>query len=63
MDDLVNRIGNLAKITQALSGEAAHWYSVEVEAILEVQSRDSRRIEKCLDGMLDFCFDDAVLAL
>jgi len=38
-------------------------YSSEVEAILKTQSRDSRRIERCLDGMLDFCFDDGVLVL
>jgi len=63
MDDLVNRIGKLAKITQKLSREAAHPYSAEVDAILKAQSRDSRRIERCLDGMLDFCFDDEMLAL
>jgi hypothetical protein len=38
-------------------------YAAEVEAILKAQSRDSRRIERCLDGMLDFCFDDGVLVL
>jgi len=36
-------------------------YSAEVEAILKEQSRDSRRIERCLDGMLDFCFDNGML--
>jgi len=38
-------------------------YSAEVEAILRAQSRDSSRIEGCLDGMLDFCCDDEMLAL
>lgn len=38
-------------------------YSTEVDAILKTQCRDSRRIEHCLDGMLDFCFDDGMLAL
>lgn len=62
-DDLVNRIGELAKVRHKLGRDAAKQYSLEVEAILKAQSRDSRRIERCLDGMLDFCFDDDVLAL
>lgn len=62
-DDLVNRIGGLAMVIQELAREAAHQYSAEVEAILKVQSRDPRRIERCLDGMLDFGFDDGVLVL
>jgi hypothetical protein len=62
-NDLVNRIGELAKVTHELAREAAHQYSAEVEAILKAQSRDSGRIERCLDGMLDFCFDDGMLML
>jgi hypothetical protein len=46
-DDLVKQIGALAKGAQKL----------------REQSRDSRRIERCLDGMLDFCFDDEMLVL
>jgi len=62
-DDLVKRIGELARDAQRLAREAVQQYSAEVEAILKAQSRDSRRIERCLDGMLDFCFDDGVLVL
>jgi len=62
-DDLVQSIGELAKDAQRLAREAVQQYSAEVEAILKAQSRDSRRIERCLDGMLDFCFDDEVLVL
>ena len=63
MDNLVHSIGELAGVAQKLACEAAQQYSVEVEAILKAQSRDSRRIERCLDGMLDFCFDDDMLVL
>jgi hypothetical protein len=63
IDDFVKRIGELAKGTQKLAGVAVQQYSIEVEAILKAQSRDSRRIERCLDGMLGFCFDDEMLAL
>lgn len=62
-DDFVKRIGKLAKVTRHLAREAVQQYSTEVEAILKTQSRDSRRIERCLDGMLDFCFDGEALVL
>jgi len=62
-DDLVQRIGELAKDTQILAHQAVQQYSAEVEVILKMQSRDSQRIERCLDGMLDFCFDDGMLGL
>jgi hypothetical protein len=63
MDNLVQRIGELAGDVRRLAREAAQQYSAEVEVILKAQSRDSRRIERCLDGMLGFCFDDGVLML
>jgi len=62
-DDLVQSIGELAKDAQRLAREAVQQYSAEVEAILKAQSRDSGRIERCLDGMLDFCFDTGMLSL
>jgi len=57
-DDLIQRLGELAIGAQKLAHLAVQQYSAEVEAILKVQSRDSGSIERCLDGMLDFCFDD-----
>ena len=63
MDDLVKCIGELAGDAQQIARRAAQQYSAEVEAIQEVQSRDPHRIERCLDGMLDFCFDSEMLAL
>jgi hypothetical protein len=62
-DDLVKRIAEFVKGSQKLAREAVPLYSAEVEAILKEQSRDSGRIERCLDGMLDFCFDDEMLVL
>ena len=62
-DDLVRSIRALAKDAQKLARVAVQQYSAEVEAILKAQSSDSRRIERCLDGMLDFCFDDEMLVL
>ena len=62
-DELVKRIGELAKESQKLARVAVQQYSAEVEAILKAQRRDSMRIERCLDGMLDFGFDDGMVML
>jgi hypothetical protein len=62
-DDLIQRIGELAEDAQKLAYQAVQQYSAEVEDILQGQVHDSQRIEKCLDGMLDFCFDPGMLYL
>ncbi|MEW6076468.1 MAG: hypothetical protein AB1724_01510 [Thermodesulfobacteriota bacterium] len=53
---LVGEIKNLARV-------AARQYAVEVVSIVNEKTRDVARIERCLDGLLDFCFDDEALAL
>lgn len=53
----------MAEAMQKLAQKAFKLYSDEVEDILNVQDHDSQRIERCLDGMLDFCFDDSMLSL
>ena len=63
IDDLAQSIAELARGTQNLAREAERQYLAEVEDILKAQSRDSRRIERCLDGMLDSCFDNGMLVL
>ncbi|MBU4316890.1 MAG: hypothetical protein KKF30_06405 [Proteobacteria bacterium] len=60
-DDFVDRICELAKGLQNLARKAVQDYSMEVEAILKERDSDAGRIERCLDGMLDFCFDDDML--
>jgi len=63
MDNLVQSIAELAAAVQKLARGAVRQYSAEVDVVLKAQSRDSRHIERCLDGMLDFCFDDGMLVL
>ena len=63
MDDLVQSIGEIAKTRDQLAHQAEKRYALEVEGILRSQSRDPRQIERLLDGMLDFCFDPAMLCL
>jgi hypothetical protein len=63
VDDPVQSIGKLVMLTQELARDAVRQYSAEVEAILRTQNRDAHHIERCLDGMLDFCFNDGMLVL
>jgi len=53
----------LAKTRNQLSRRAEQQYTFEVEALLKAQSRNPQSIEHVLDGMLDFCFDSAMLSL
>jgi len=63
MDNFVLDIDELAGETRKLACEAERQYSTKVETTLKAQSRDSRHNERCLDGMLDFCFDQGMLVL
>ena len=63
MDDLVQSIGEIAKTRDQLAHQAEKQYALEVEDILKTQCRDPRQIERLLDGLLDFCFDPAMLYL
>ena len=63
MDDLVRSISELAKARNQLAHQAEQQYVPEVEDALRTQCRDTNRIERLLDGILDFCFDPAMLRL
>ena len=63
INGLVENIVPLVKHTQQLARQAAILYSREIDAIIQDQESDSRRIEHCLDGILDFCFDEKMLQL
>ncbi|HYN44544.1 MAG TPA: hypothetical protein VER35_00955 [Candidatus Limnocylindrales bacterium] len=63
MTDLVGTISKLAMAQRQLARQAEQQYSFEVEAILRDKCRDPQRIERLLDGILDFCFDDGMLRL
>lgn len=62
-DDLAKSIGEMIKASKKLAHQAEQQYSIEVENIFQAKSRDCRRIEQLLDGMLDFCFDPGMLVL
>ncbi len=63
LNKLVQAIGKHIETLKQLASQAERQYALEVEAILKDQSHDSHRIERVLDGMLDFCFDEKMLYL
>ncbi|MFV9691713.1 MAG: hypothetical protein ACNY01_12215 [Desulfobacteria bacterium] len=63
MTDMVQTIKKIAVAQQQLARQAEQQYFFEVESILRDQCREPQRIERLLDGMLDFCFDDKMLRL
>ena len=63
MTDLVGTIGKIAVEQKQLARQAEHLYSVEVDSVMRDKCRDPQRIERLLDGILDFCFDDEMLRL
>lgn len=54
---------DVAKKIQGLSKKAVIEYGREVEGIVKINCREKRKIERVLDGMLDFCFDPKMLEL
>lgn len=63
LNRLVRSIGAIIAGRDELARQAERQYAIEVDNILLTQSRDAHRIEKLLDGILDFCFDPAMLVL
>lgn len=57
------KITQLAKRLQVLGKKAVIAYEREVDEILDSNCREKHRIERTLDGMLDFCFDKEMLLL
>ncbi len=49
--------------TRQLAREAEKLYALEVDAIIKAQDSNPERIQHCLDGVVDFCFDDNMLLL
>ena len=62
-NELVQAIGKLAVAQQQLARQAEQQYSVEVDSILRDHCREPQHIERVLDGMLGFCFDEEMLRL
>ena len=62
-DDTMQALLTLAGSMQDLQRQAAQQYQPVVEDILRTRSRDIRRIEHTLDGLLAFCGHKPALQL
>ncbi|MBI4412404.1 MAG: hypothetical protein HY541_07975 [Deltaproteobacteria bacterium] len=63
LNSLVRSIGAIIAGRDELARQAERQYAIEVENILLTQSRDACRIQRLLDGILDFCFDPNLFGL
>lgn len=62
-DALLENVRSLVDEMQGLARQAHVGYAAEVEAVITARSRDAQRIERLLDRILDFGFDDAMVQL
>ncbi|MFO1219630.1 MAG: hypothetical protein U1E89_14785 [Burkholderiaceae bacterium] len=62
-DSTTKAIIDLARDVRQLQHRAVQEYQPVVDAILRAGSRDAAHIERTLDGLLDFCGHEAVLAM
>jgi hypothetical protein len=62
-DTAAQAIVALARGVRDLQERAAQQYRPAVEEILRTGSRDSAHIERTLDGLLDFCGHQPVIAM
>ncbi len=60
---LLENVSGLVGQMQGLARQAHAEYSPEVDALIACGSRDTLRIERLLDGILDFGFDDTMVQL
>ncbi len=60
---MVDPIIEIAKTAQQLTLKAVGIYGKEVESIIGRKTKDQQTIERCLDGMLDFCNDKKMLSI
>ena len=58
-----SELGKLISVFGQLADQAYQSYSPIVEDIVNSKSLNTQEIEHTLDGILDFCFDDKMLAL
>ena len=63
LDDLVQAIGAIVEKRKRLARQVEPQYTYEVKSIIDFQIRDENRIQRLLDFMLEFCFDDRILTL
>lgn len=62
-DFLFKSISKVVDLRKELAHQAKECFVTECNEIMQSKCRDKQQIEKLLDRMLDFCFDEGVLHL
>lgn len=62
-DELFENVSAIVGEMQGLAKLAHAQYAAEVDAVIAERRRDTQRIERLLDRILDFGFDDAMVQL
>jgi hypothetical protein len=60
-DKILAPLIEMAKAAEKITLQAISLYTVEVENIIESKIKNQQTIERCLDGMLDFCYHEKML--
>jgi hypothetical protein len=60
-DSTLTSLIEMAKAAEKITLQAISLYTVEVENIIESKIKNHQTIERCLDGMLDFCNNEKML--
>lgn len=60
-ESLIDQFQPMIESLQSLTKQAIQQYVPLVDQVIREQSKDHEQIKHLLDGMLDFCFDDAML--
>ena len=63
MEEKLINIQTISEKLFSLSRLAIEQYTQEVDDILTLKISDENHIQKTLDGLLDFCYDDKILYL
>ena len=63
LDTATKAIVDLDRSVRDLQQRAAQQYQPVVDEILRTDNRDAAHIERTLDGLLDFCGHESVLAM
>ena len=61
--ELINQLRSIIDSGADLAKEAYRLYEPKVESLISSKTKNKHEIERLLDSLLDFCFDDDVLTL
>jgi hypothetical protein len=62
-DKLINKLRSIIDTRADLAKDAYRLYEPKVELLIASKTKNKLEIERLLDGLLDFCFDDDILTL